>query len=60
VKTIQQQSDGTPLLRQSVDNDRPSPVTVVASPKASLNCRRAWAHVDLFLRASCSWPGRKR
>ena len=44
------------VLRQSVDNDRPSPVTVVASPKASLNCRRSCAHVDLFLRASCSGP----
>jgi hypothetical protein len=40
-----------------VDNDRPIPVNVVVSPKASLNRRRSYAYVDLFLRAICSGSG---
>ena len=48
------------MLRQSVDNGRPIPVTVVASPKALLSRRRSCAYVDLFLRGHLLGAARQR
>jgi hypothetical protein len=58
--TIQQRPDAKLVLQQSVDNDRPIPVSVVVIPKAALNRRWSCAYVELFMRAVCSGPGRKR